>query len=427
MRPCTEINKIKLIMKKILLSLGVIGIVAVVAISATGAFFSDTETSTGNTFTAGAIDLTVDSTQHYNGMVCEPNTGTDAAIGPYWWRHEGTTPAPAGTYPAEFSACSGSWLATDLGAKTFFNFPDVKPGDSGENTISLHVDSNDAYACVDVNITKNDDNGLTGPELAVDLATSTGGIGLGELAQNLNFFAWADTASTNGAVPGDNIWQAGELALFSNGVGPASDVLGGKTYTLADSNTGPLIGGATKYIGLAWCAGSMTAVSGVITCDGSTMGNNTQTDTMEASVAFRVEQARNNPNFRCVAEPKVFTLTDPSDSSELNRTSANGLPYFTYVINGLSIDLALVNPTGHTAYFDYRVDGELGHVSGSSGILISQGPLTGQLVGNVYNSTSVAAHSTGNITVSGTSQIMVGMHFGPEQYDYFDWATFTAN
>jgi predicted ribosomally synthesized peptide with SipW-like signal peptide len=45
-------------MKKIVLSLAVVAIVATVAVSATRAYFSDTETSTGNTFTAGTIDIT---------------------------------------------------------------------------------------------------------------------------------------------------------------------------------------------------------------------------------------------------------------------------------------------------------------------------------------------------------------------------------
>lgn len=45
-------------MKKIVLSLSVIAVVAVVAVGATRAFFSDTETSTGNIFTAGTIDIT---------------------------------------------------------------------------------------------------------------------------------------------------------------------------------------------------------------------------------------------------------------------------------------------------------------------------------------------------------------------------------
>jgi len=46
-------------MKKIAISLGIIGVVAAIVIGATTAFFSDTETSIGNTFTAGVIDISV--------------------------------------------------------------------------------------------------------------------------------------------------------------------------------------------------------------------------------------------------------------------------------------------------------------------------------------------------------------------------------
>lgn len=44
-------------MRKILISLAVIGVVGAIAIGGTIAYFSDTETSTGNTFTAGKLDL----------------------------------------------------------------------------------------------------------------------------------------------------------------------------------------------------------------------------------------------------------------------------------------------------------------------------------------------------------------------------------
>ncbi len=99
-------------MKKILISVSIIAGVAAIVVGATTAFFSDTETSTGNTFTAGAIDLTVDSQASYNGQ----------------------------------SVAEATWTATDLGAEhKFFNFADVKPGDSGENTISLHVNDKDAW------------------------------------------------------------------------------------------------------------------------------------------------------------------------------------------------------------------------------------------------------------------------------------------
>lgn len=47
--------------KKILVSLSVIGAVAAIAVGGTIAYFSDTETSTGNTFTAGTIDIAIDT------------------------------------------------------------------------------------------------------------------------------------------------------------------------------------------------------------------------------------------------------------------------------------------------------------------------------------------------------------------------------
>jgi predicted ribosomally synthesized peptide with SipW-like signal peptide len=47
--------------KKILISLSVIGAAAAIAIGATVAYFSDTETSTGNTFTTGTLDLKVNN------------------------------------------------------------------------------------------------------------------------------------------------------------------------------------------------------------------------------------------------------------------------------------------------------------------------------------------------------------------------------
>ena len=58
-------------MKKILISLSIIGVVGAIAIGATVALFNDTETSTGNIFTAGSIDLKVDHTRAtYNGEAC---------------------------------------------------------------------------------------------------------------------------------------------------------------------------------------------------------------------------------------------------------------------------------------------------------------------------------------------------------------------
>src|SRR3989344_3725488 len=59
-------------MKKILLSLVAIAAVAGVVTGVTIAFYNDTETSAGNIFVAGSIDLKVDHTaQTYNGVDCK--------------------------------------------------------------------------------------------------------------------------------------------------------------------------------------------------------------------------------------------------------------------------------------------------------------------------------------------------------------------
>lgn len=316
-------------MSKILKSSAIV-LVALAAVGgATYSFFSDTETSTGNTFTAGEIDLKVDSQAHYAGLICK-DTGDFA----YKWQLENVA-VPTTRPDLDGQPCSGSWTLSDLGPKyKFFNLGDIKPGDEGENTISLHITSNPAWACIDVALTKNDDVSSTEPELAVpDAADVPANLFDGELAQNIKFAAWLDQGNTPGwqnsdankdnddSGEGDNKWQGCESAqnckeplLFSNKSGPASDVLGGKTYALADVTTpgaSPLTPGQTNYIGLQWCAGTQTVGTNSITCDGSTLGNIVQTDMMEADVTFRVEQARNNPNFRCVREetPVVTKLT----------------------------------------------------------------------------------------------------------------------
>ena len=48
-------------MQKILMSVLTIALVSIVAVGATKAYFSDTETSTGNSFTAGTLDLKLDA------------------------------------------------------------------------------------------------------------------------------------------------------------------------------------------------------------------------------------------------------------------------------------------------------------------------------------------------------------------------------
>ena len=50
------------------MSLGMLAFVGVIVAGATGAFFSDSETSSGNTFAAGSIDLALGGTSTSTAM-----------------------------------------------------------------------------------------------------------------------------------------------------------------------------------------------------------------------------------------------------------------------------------------------------------------------------------------------------------------------
>lgn len=174
-------------MKRILISLSLIGTVGVLAAGISSAFFSDTETSLDNTLQAGKLDLKIDNESYYNGVL---NVST-------------------------------TWELDDLTDQLFFNFLDIKPSDVGEDTISLHVDDNNAWACMSVNMTANDDNTCTEPELLDDTTCEAPGTGQGELAENLNFIFWADD--------GDNVLEEGE-GVFKEG---SADTLFDRIYVVS--------------------------------------------------------------------------------------------------------------------------------------------------------------------------------------------------
>lgn len=216
---------------------------------------------------------------------------------------------------------TSSWQQTDLGVEhKFFNFDDIKPGDFGEGTISLHVFDNDAWGRMVINDVQDLENTCTTQESEAGDATCTTANGQGELRENIPFSIWLDdgttpgfqcagTESQHGPCPGDteegdNIHQGGELTLIT----PGNIDLGGETHniyqglalaysdagcTAVDGNTGGaachglaqdgrMLGSVTYYFGIDW------------ELDES-VGNTVQTDSLGADIAFEVEQHRNNP------------------------------------------------------------------------------------------------------------------------------------
>ncbi len=388
-------------MKKILLSLAMILFVGgAVVLGGTGSFFSDTETSTGNTFTAGAIDLKIDNHSYYNGDL-NPDT---------------------------------TWELKDLTTvDKFFNFLDLKPGDVGEDTISLHVNNNDAYLCANVKLTSNDDNGLTEPEALVD---PSDGPGNGELASNVNFIWWADD--------GDNVLEDNEKVISQGPIGSLG-LNGQMIVPLADSTTniwtgspGPAPGAKDLYIGKAWCFGTITPAplpqdgvnnlvtpantDGGVNCDGSLLNNSTQTDSLTADVQFTAVQARNNPSYTCTPPRETGKLTvtkivvnnnggihvvsdfhlfvdDGSVSTEVNSGVQNTFPIATYNIGEAGAD-------GYQASFsgDCDANGDItldSNVPKSCTITNTELPANITLVKIVTGTGDLAAPSSFRLRVDG--------------------------
>lgn len=374
----------------------------------TSAFFNDTETSVGNTFTAGAIDLKVDHTlQTYNGnlvggsltIVSDTQTQVNAHNGvpltfvhPGWtanipgatwiWETDGPTDPtvnqqftftrtfnwngsansaqlmvaadnfyqvslngdPIGgelvdennfqagtqdtynvlasldpgvntlTFVVTNKGVPGSngqsnpagllfkltidgedslWSEKDLeSGDVFWNFDDVKPGDTGTNVVSLHVYDNDAFACLNVANVVDNENTVVEPE-------QPDGGPIGELSPFLKLFVW-DNGGSN-----DNVYNVGDPIIY----GP-NQPLGG--FTTAQKLS--LIATTTKYIGMAWCFGEQSVNGSTISCDGSDDGYNVaQTDSVIADLEFLAVQQRNNADFQCVPDTPQCEFNPDTD------------------------------------------------------------------------------------------------------------------
>jgi len=219
----------KKFMKKIIFSFTIIAAAAALIIGATSAYFSDTETSNGNTFTAGKLDLMID----VDGNIYNPLEGP------------------------------------------LFTASDVKPGDKGEETISIHVDDNPSCGSVAINLTDDSDNGCTEPEEQeeADCATDPDG----ELNDNLTFAIWNDEGNIEGwqgkegdPEEGDNILNGKFEKILTNGTFTES-----KVYAFGEID--PKL---TYYYGVEWGLDS-------------NVGNEVQSDTFSGDIIFKADQKRN--------------------------------------------------------------------------------------------------------------------------------------
>jgi len=284
--------------KRLIISLITIATIAIIAIGATTAYFSNTETSPGNTFIAGAIDLKVDSTCTYNGQTVD----------------------------------SCTWGMTDLNDQLFFDFDDVKPGDEGEDTISLHVDSNPAWICAEVANVVSSENGCNPPEKIAEADCEL--TEDGELWDNLYFSIWLDDC--------DNVYEPGEGETYIIQNVQASDI----QYPIADSQTGgtPI---TDACIGVAWYVPSGA-------------GNEIQSDSVTGDITFKAYQAKNNDGFVCFPGDGCFDQADvmlvlDRSGSISSPTELNQLKTAAHVF------VTVLNPNGgvHMGQTSFSTNGTL--------------------------------------------------------------------
>ena len=357
-------------MRRILTVILSLGIVGAVVFGITQAFFSDTETSTGNILQAGSLDLKIDNTCCYNGRACVDGR----------WIGNNEHDNFNGN-----DVCSCSWKSKDLDGELFFDLHDLKPGDWEEDTISFDIE-NPAWLCGDAVLTANDDVTCTNPEQKDEQGLCEDpGAGLGELAKNLNFVFWVDD--------GDNVFETDE----AEGVlhrGTAETVFGGQDKWLkgdAGSSFAP-IGPRTFYIAKYFCFGEIGETplaqddgapaergSG-FTCDGSKLDNQTQTDNLIVDFKFYAEQSRHNDDFSCTGERPSITPS-PSPSPTLSPTpplSCNNADVMLVLDRSGSIDsgelatlktaaksfvdtLALSSTGNHAGQSSFSTTGSLDH------------------------------------------------------------------
>jgi predicted ribosomally synthesized peptide with SipW-like signal peptide len=144
-----------------MIGLGSVGVASAGAGLGTSAYFSDEESFDDNTLSAGELDLLVDYELSYD----QGSAGSGGT---------------SGTINGDVQVVDENGDDVAEGDAVSLTLDDVKPGDYGEVTISIHICDNPAYLRLSGEITENDENGQKEPELEAEGEDTDG---LGELAQ----------------------------------------------------------------------------------------------------------------------------------------------------------------------------------------------------------------------------------------------------
>ncbi|EMA65757.1 von Willebrand factor type A [Halorubrum aidingense JCM 13560] len=345
--------------RKVLAGLGAVGAASAGAGLGTTAYFSDEEGFTDNRLEAGTLDLKLDYKSTYLGgpgrldhvqSMGYPDA-EDLGDGRYLLDQ---APSPADMQAWEdlvqseqFDFCSpeaDQYLVNGDGIPVF-TLEDVKPGDSGEVTISIHICDNPAYLRLSGEITDNAENGQTEPELEAEGEDTDG---LGELADAIEVCVWYDEDCDNVYEPtGTGQGNELEVALVSD----VSGSMGGSALsslktaatTFVDNLSSPDEAAAISFNSSATTDQELTtdyqAVKDAI--DAYTAGGGT-------SIAAGIDEGRdellNGANATPGASKVMILLSDGNSSSSAAMTAATtaknaGIRLFTVALGSANTSL----------------------------------------------------------------------------------------
>ncbi|KKF39310.1 von Willebrand factor type A [Halorubrum saccharovorum] len=207
-------TNINLSRRKLLAGLGAVGVASAGAGLGTTAYFSDTETFQDNSLTAGTLDLLVDWQQTYDygdgrefvnahpdhdgdGEQSVEIDGDEVKYSDFPDLEDDDSNGAnipelnCENIPPLSEANYGIDPVTEEPMDSLMQFSDLKPGDSGEITFSLHLCDNPGYIWMQGELTSEDGDVSTDPELAVDSDN------LPDLADAIQATLWYDEDCDN--------------------------------------------------------------------------------------------------------------------------------------------------------------------------------------------------------------------------------------
>jgi predicted ribosomally synthesized peptide with SipW-like signal peptide len=227
--------------RRVLAGIGAVGLASAGAGLGTTAYFSDTESFENNTLEAGRLDLKLDYKATYTGGAGRLDAvramgypdAEDLGEGTYLL---GQAPTPGDMEAWEdlvtgesrqFDFCSpeADQYLVNGDEMPMFTLSDVKPGDSGEVTVSIHICDNPAYMRMVGELVSEGENGQSEPELEAEGEDVDG---VSELADLIEVCVWYDEDCDNVYEP-TGTGETGELE-----VALVSDVSGSMTGEIGD-------------------------------------------------------------------------------------------------------------------------------------------------------------------------------------------------